>query len=210
MGIFDIIRANVTARQVAEYYGIHVNRNGMACCPFHNDNHPSMKLDRRFHCFGCQEDGDAVDFVGKLFGLSPLDAAKKIANDFNLPVDSNRKESVQERNARIRSSKEKEYEAQVRRAYAEEIRQFRLKLSDFFRTLHYWKLEYAPAEDDWNNGTIDERYMTAVNYLDQVNYILELIDLGEDNEIFDIYKNREEIINKYEREITKAQQRADR
>ena len=29
----------------------------MACCPFHDDKHPSMKVDRRFHCFGCQADG---------------------------------------------------------------------------------------------------------------------------------------------------------
>ena len=51
MGIFDTIHNNVTTRQVAEYYGLKVNRNGMACCPFHNDRHPSMKVDRRFHCF---------------------------------------------------------------------------------------------------------------------------------------------------------------
>ena len=49
MGIFDVIRENVTARQAAEYYGVHVNHNGMACCPFHNDRHPSLKLDKRFH-----------------------------------------------------------------------------------------------------------------------------------------------------------------
>ena len=35
----------VTTRQAAEHYGIRVNRNGMACCPFHNDKTPSMKLD---------------------------------------------------------------------------------------------------------------------------------------------------------------------
>ena len=59
----------------AEHYGIEVKRNGMACCPFHDDRTPSMKVDKRFHCFGCQEDGDVIDFVGKLFGLSPKRAA---------------------------------------------------------------------------------------------------------------------------------------
>ena len=38
------------------------------CCPFHDDRHPSMKVDRRFHCFGCQADGDVIDFTARLFG----------------------------------------------------------------------------------------------------------------------------------------------
>ena len=61
MNVFESVKENVTARQAAEMYGIRVNRNGMACCPFHDDKNPSMKVDKRFHCFGCQEDGDVID-----------------------------------------------------------------------------------------------------------------------------------------------------
>ena len=50
----------------------------MACCPFHDDKHPSMKVDRRFHCFGCQADGDVIDFAARLFDLSGVEAAKRI------------------------------------------------------------------------------------------------------------------------------------
>ena len=53
----------------------------MACCPFHDDKHPSMKVDRRFHCFGCQADGDVIDFTARLFGLNKKDAALKLAED---------------------------------------------------------------------------------------------------------------------------------
>ena len=84
MGVFETIRENLTARQVAEYYGLRVNRNGMAVCPFHNDRNPSMKIDRRYYCFGCGEKGDAVDYVAKSLGLAPSDAALKIAEDFGL------------------------------------------------------------------------------------------------------------------------------
>ena len=55
----------------------------MACCPFHDDKHPSMKVDRRFHCFGCQADGDVIDFTARLFGLSGKEAALKLAEDFS-------------------------------------------------------------------------------------------------------------------------------
>ena len=63
-------------------YGVRVNRHGMAVCPFHNDKNPSMKVDKRFHCFACQADGDAVDFVSRLFGLPGKEAAMKLADDF--------------------------------------------------------------------------------------------------------------------------------
>lgn len=41
-----------------------------------------MKTDRRFHCFGCNADGDVIDFAARLFSLSPKDAAMKLADDF--------------------------------------------------------------------------------------------------------------------------------
>ena len=41
-----------------------------------------MKVDQRFHCFGCGEDGDVIDFTAKLFNLSPKEAAEKLAQDF--------------------------------------------------------------------------------------------------------------------------------
>ena len=43
MTIFEQVKECVTARQAAEHYGIKVKGNGMACCPFHKDRHPSMK-----------------------------------------------------------------------------------------------------------------------------------------------------------------------
>ena len=82
MTIFEKAKSLATARDAAEYYGLEVERNGMACCPFHEDHTPSMKLDERFHCFGCGEDGDVIDFVSRLFGLNAKEAAEKIIADF--------------------------------------------------------------------------------------------------------------------------------
>ena len=77
MNVFEAVKQSVTTRQAAEHYGIHVGRNGMACCPFHNDKTPSMKLDRRYHCFGCGADGDVIDFAAALYGLGKKEAAGK-------------------------------------------------------------------------------------------------------------------------------------
>ncbi len=79
MNVFEAVKQSVTTRQAAEHYGIHVGRNGMACCPFHHDKTPSMKLDRRYHCFGCGADGDVIDFVAALYGLAKKEAAVQLA-----------------------------------------------------------------------------------------------------------------------------------
>ena len=86
--VFEAVKQSVSTREAAEFYGIKVRRNGMACCPFHDDKNPSMKVDQRFHCFGCGEDGDVIDFTAKLFDLSPKEAAEKLAQDFGLIYDS--------------------------------------------------------------------------------------------------------------------------
>ena len=82
--IFVNVKAAVTTLQAAEFYGFDVDRHGMMCCPFHDDKHPSMKVGDRYYCFGCQEHGDVIDFVAKVFGLSPYEAAKKLARDFGI------------------------------------------------------------------------------------------------------------------------------
>lgn len=64
MNIFETVKAAVTVRQAAEHYGLKINRSGMICCPFHDDRHPSLKLNEDyFYCFGCGAKGDVIDFV---------------------------------------------------------------------------------------------------------------------------------------------------
>ena len=44
MTIFETVKTTVTPRMAAEHFGLSVSRNGMACCHFHDDRHPSMEL----------------------------------------------------------------------------------------------------------------------------------------------------------------------
>ena len=88
MNLFMTIKAAVTVKQAAEFYGMKVVRSNMVRCPFHADKTPSMKLnDDYYYCFSCQESGDVIDLVAHLFGLSLGDAAKKLACDFGISPD---------------------------------------------------------------------------------------------------------------------------
>ena len=106
MNIFSEVKEHLTARQAAEYYGLKVKRNGTACCPFHDDKHPSMKIDRNYHCFACGVGGDVIDYVSRMFGLSQYDAALKLVEDFTLPVDVKKNEGLNaQEKERIRKEK---------------------------------------------------------------------------------------------------------
>ena len=81
------IKDRLTMREVLERYGYQADRKGFMCCPFHNEKTPSMRIyNKDFHCFGCQEHGDIVSFVQKLFDLSFSDALRKIDADFGLNI----------------------------------------------------------------------------------------------------------------------------
>ena len=82
MNVFEAVKENVTTRQAAELYGIRVNQRGMAVCPFHKDKNPSMKVDRRFHCFACQADGDVIDFTARLFFCHTKGGSRKAVRRF--------------------------------------------------------------------------------------------------------------------------------
>ena len=106
MNIFSEVKEYLTARQAAESYGLQIKRNGTACCPFHNDKHPSMKIDRNYHCFACGAGGDVIDYVSRMFGLSQYDAACKLIEDFRLPIEvKNRKELSRQEKERIRKER---------------------------------------------------------------------------------------------------------
>lgn len=99
----DEIKNLVPMIDVARMYGFEPDRSGNICCPFHNDKRPSLHIYdgiRGWHCFTCNEGGDPVDFVKKLFGLSFRDACKKLNSDFGLGLsiddkpDANKKPEI--------------------------------------------------------------------------------------------------------------------
>lgn len=82
---FELVKQNVCTPKAAAQYGLEVSRNGMARCPFHDDRHPGMKLNRDyFYCFGCGASGDVINLTARLLGLSNSEAAKRLAADFEL------------------------------------------------------------------------------------------------------------------------------
>ncbi len=169
MNVFEAVKQSVTTRQAAERYGIHVNRNGMCLCPFHNDKNPSMKADRRFYCFGCGTTGDVVDFVSRLHGIGSREAALMLAQDFSIPYEDGRNAGKQPIRPRLRRETE---EQKFRRM---ERHCFRV-LSDYCHLLRRWKEEYAPRQPDeaWH-----PRFTEALQNMGRLEYLMDVLLSGE-------------------------------
>ena len=155
MNQFERVKAAVPLRQAAETYGLSVSRNGMTCCPFHEDRHPSLKLNEDyFFCFGCGASGDVIDFTARLFGISLKDAAEKLAADFGISADA--------KPVAVRQNPSRLEELRCRRA-----------LTDYLHLLKKWKTQYAPKTPE---DSLDDRFVESCQQYDRIAGLLEMLD----------------------------------
>ena len=155
-----MVKQSVSTREAAAFYGIEVKRNGMACCPFHDDKNPSMKVDQRFHCFGCGADGDVIDFTAKLFDLSPKEAAEKLAQDFGLIYDS----QAPPRRRYVRQKTEAQ-------KFREDRQRCYRVLSDYYYLLKKWEADRSPKTPEEEPHP---RFVEAIQKKAYVEYLLDL------------------------------------
>ena len=195
MNVFEAVKDGVSTRQVAEYYGLKVNGNGMACCPFHNDKTPSMKVDHRYHCFGCQADGDVIDYVSNLYGMGKRDAAVKIAEDFGITYD---KWKPQDRTGRAaRPAKV----IPIHKQYQVAKMHFWRVITDYYHMLCDWRERYAPAnlEQEW-----DDRFVEALQNITQLEYVMDTFLEGDLEAQVDIIIDYGRKIKDYERRLKES------
>ena len=165
MTLFELVKQNICVPDAAKHYGLQVNRNGMCSCPFHEDRHPSMKLNRDYlYCFGCGATGDVIDFVARLFGLSSYEAAKKLAYDFGLDPDK----------PPAAMALKKPYP--LARAFRDEEMYCQRVLCDYLHLLEHWKIEYAPQLPEDNP---DARFVEACHMTEYVDHLLDVLMFAE-------------------------------
>ena len=184
--VFEAVKQSVSTREAAEFYGIKVKRNGMACCPFHDDKNPSMKVDQRFHCFGCGADGDVIDFTAKLFDLSPKEAAEKLAQDFGLIYNS----QAPPRRRYVRQKTEAQQFREDRQ------RCYRI-LSDYYHLLKRWETDHSPRTPE------EEPHLRFVEAVQKKAYVEYLLDFF----LYDSEEEQKAWIAEHTAEITHLERR---
>jgi DNA primase catalytic core len=81
------LKREVSIQRLAEARGIRLVRKGkslMGLCPFHEDHNPSLSIDpaeNRWHCFGCGQKGDVIEWVMRAEGVSFNHAVELLSRD---------------------------------------------------------------------------------------------------------------------------------
>lgn len=128
----------------------------MARCPFHDDRRPSLYVDGgHFHCFACGAHGDCIDFAARLFRLTPLEAARKLAADFGVAQEKPKKHDEAQR-------------------LGKDERLCFLRLSEHCRALRRRKAEFAPRRP---GDGFDARFAAACRELEYAEYLLDELKL---------------------------------
>jgi len=167
MSIYRNVKQAVSVPQVADRYGIPVDRSGKCCCLFHPDKHPSMKLnDDYYYCFGCQAKGDVINLTEKLFDLTPREAAQKLAADFGLGPSETLKQAAVKKAAKCAEKDEREYVLSLLNKNIDILRQM--------------KENHAPKHPDEPFHVL---FVEACKYLEFFQYVSDVLSFGHSADV---------------------------
>ena len=166
MNLFQNVKYGVSCPEAAERYGLTVRRGSMACCPFHDDRTPSMKLyPDHFHCFGCGRTGDVINLASRLTGLSALDAAQRLAADFGIDTDRPPTKEI------LKKCRQKTEAQQL----MENERLCFSVLTEYLHLLQGWKERYAPKTPE---EPLDDRFVEACQIECRIEYLCDVFISG--------------------------------
>ena len=131
-----------------------------------------MKVDSRFHCFGCGADGDVIDFTAKLFQLSLRQAAEKLAADFGLSATDNFQQFPCKPVEKPLSPKEQFYKI----------------LCGYRSLLANWRMAYAPQNSE---EALHPCFVASLHYAERVQYLLDILLQGSSHEKQQLFNGKE-------------------
>ncbi len=178
--IFSELRDRVSMLDAARFYGLNVNRSGMACCPFHEDETPSLKIyDYHYYCFGCHATGDCTDFAARLFEIPQLEAAKRISYDFGLNLFENGiAVSIQ-----VKANPEAEY--------CRWLMQTSSTITKYLNKLYEWRNRYQPSNQ---METLHPLFAESLQRTSYIEYLAEILRYGSEQEKRKLFEqNRKDI-----------------
>lgn len=171
----EAIKSRVTMADVCQFYGIETNNKGFACCPFHNEKTASFKIysgDRGYHCFGCGESGDVIDFVRRFENLPFQDALRKIDLNFGLNLFGNR--SFEERRQSHFRQKAIIAERERKKAEREAANRQYWKVFDEWKRLSDNRKHYKPKSPE---EPLHPLFVESLQKLQRQEYLLDIAEL---------------------------------
>lgn len=186
--VFAEARRLVSAREVAEMNGFHPNRSGFICCPFHQERTASLKLYQNgtWHCFGCNRGGSSIDFMAALYGLTPLEAVRRLNDDFRLGLSLDK---IPDREM-VKAAQHRREISDTYRLFEEWRDNMIRQLNACFRLAHVtMKSIKAPADLD----RLTDAQALAIRQQAYVEHLADTLTGGTMADMMQIFRGREQI-----------------
>ena len=123
-----------------------------------------MKVyENNFHYFGCGEHGDVIDFTAKIFGISSVEAVKRLNYDFGLHIEMDKPLSSEQ----ITEYQQRQAE---RLAYDQWEKSAWKTITDYSRLLIEWRQKYTPKTMDEKHHPL---FVESLMNSDRTDYLFE-------------------------------------
>ena len=142
-----------------------------------------------------------IAFVSKLFGISPIEAVRKLIRDMNLPVAEDRKKDSIKQKTGCREIPNQNAGKQL-----QELEEYYYTVLIRYRNrLLEQKNRYAPEKmgDDW-----DPRFTEALYNLSRTEYLLDLLLFGAPDEKIEMMKDQKNEVIKLEEAVRRINEDA--
>lgn len=155
----EIIKARVTMSDAVSVYAPKpLPRYSRIPCPIHGGKEYNLSYQRdRYKCFVCGSSGDVIDFVRALYGISYIEAVKRICADFAIEYDFERPSEATQAAFQAALACREEREKRRQEA-AENFHRWR----DLWITLDGWRRDFPPGDPRHDQA---EREIAYISYL---------------------------------------------
>lgn len=154
------VKQEADLKKVVESLGVELRRAGanwVGKCPFHNEKTGSFTVHPRnnhWKCYGCNEGGNAIDFVMKKKGCDFVEAVKYVADIIGYTLTDDYHETTEQRQVRERKMEQVDVNKLAVVWFQNRLMENKQALAYINErgwsdeTLQQWEIGYAP--NDWN------------------------------------------------------------
>lgn len=167
-------------------------KNYIGLCPFHSEKTPSFTVSpekKLWHCFGCHESGDLIDFVSRLEHLNFTETIVFLAEKHGIDV-------IQEEGSSgifiPKGDREKireillEYREKCKQFYKESasVQQYVQKRGINQESIGLFHIGYSPMQFDWLS------YLNSKGFSDELIFKAGILFESESGQVLSRFRNR--------------------
>lgn len=175
-------------------------------CPFHNEKTPSFTVNDQkgfYHCFGCHEHGNIIDFVMKTQNLEFKDAVVNLADDFGFQIQwqenlGPKKNAQQDKDYEILEKICQVFEENLQNSFGASARNYLINRGFNHEIIKKFRLGFAPDSYNFLHEKLSKNGFTRAQILETgiiaKNSSQNIYDKLRNRVVFPIFDKKDKVI----------------